>query len=211
MTQMVNWLLMPMTLVFTRGLRQTGCQTQERWGVIFILPLSFRPKGGEVTGTCGARLPAQPTPSSARHTHRAADAGDVIVVKRRPAGVRVAIGGAPHVGVSGQNTPVHEAEREEAGYNPPVDDRASGSTDGCLGSVRGCGWRNVRTRAGPGVLQPSRRTLTCRTGRHLYLGLQHRLGTSLPGTWKAALHTPGVPQITRRSAVYSRGSACFCP
>lgn len=151
LTQMVNWLLMPMTLVFTRGLRQTGCQTQERWGVIFILPLSFRPKGGEVTGTCGARLPAQPTPSSARHTHRAADAGDVIVVKRRPAGVRVAVGGAPHVGVSGQNTPVHEAEREEAGYSPPVDDRASGSTDGCLGSVRGCGWRNVRTRGSTAI------------------------------------------------------------
>lgn len=112
-------------------------------------------KEGKSQGPAGARLPAQPTPSSARHTHRAADAGHVIVVKRRPAGVRVAVGGAPHVGVSGQNTPVHEAEREEAGYDPAEDDRASRGADGCLGSVRGCGWRNVRTRAGPGVLQPS--------------------------------------------------------
>lgn len=168
-------------------------------------------KEGKSQGPTGAPLPAQLTPSSAHHTHRTADAGDVIIVKRRPAGVRVAIGGAPHIGVSGQNTPVHKAEREEAGYDPAVDDRASGGADGCLGSVCGCGWRNIRTRAGPGVLQPSGRTLTCRTGRHPCLGLQHRPGTSLPGPRKAALHTPGVPQITRRSAVYSRGSACFCP
>lgn len=148
----------------------------------------------------GARLPAQPTPSSARHTHRAADAGDIIIVKGRPAGVRIAIGGASHVGVSGQNTPVHEAEREEAGYDLRWITAPSGSTDRCLGSAQGCGWRNVETRAGSGVLQPSGRTLTCRTGRHLLLGLQHRPGTILPGTRRAGPHTPGVPQTTRRSA-----------
>lgn len=133
-------------------------------------------KEGKSQGPTGACLPAQPTPSSARHTHRAADAGDIIIVKGRPAGVRIAVGGAPHIGVSGQNTPVHEAEREEAGYHLRWITEPSGSADGCLGPARGCGWRNIRTWAGSGVPQPSGRTLTCRRGRHLLLGLQHRPG-----------------------------------
>lgn len=138
-------------------------------------------KEGKSQGPTGACLPAQPTSSSARHTHRAADAGDIIIVKGRPAGVRIAVGGAPHVGVSGQNTPVHEAEREEAGYHLRWITEPSGSADGCLGPAWGCGWRNVRTRAGSGVPQPSGRTLTCRRGRHLLLGLQHRPGRSCRG------------------------------
>lgn len=54
------------------------------------------------------------------HTHRAVDAGDVVVVQRRAAGVGVAIGGAPEVRVGRDDTPIHEAERQ---VNPPVHHR----------------------------------------------------------------------------------------
>ena len=67
------------------------------------------------------RLPAQLTSLCTRRTHRAADAGNVVVVQRRPAGVCVAVGSAPYIRVSGQNAPVHETEREETSYNPPID------------------------------------------------------------------------------------------
>lgn len=49
-------------------------------------------------------------------THRAIDAGDVIVMQRCPTGVGVAIGGAPQIRVGRYDAPVHEAERQDMSY-----------------------------------------------------------------------------------------------
>ena len=49
-------------------IKADGVSSTREVGVVFILPLSFRPNGGEATGTRGRRLPAQPTPACPPHS-----------------------------------------------------------------------------------------------------------------------------------------------
>lgn len=74
---------------------------------------SLTPGRRQGCGACRVVRHRAPGP----HTHRAVDAGDVVVVQRRAAGVGVAVGGAPEVRVGGDDAPVHEAERQ---VDPPV-------------------------------------------------------------------------------------------
>ena len=186
-------------------IKANGCQTRERW-VWFSSCLSRLGRTeGKPQGPVGAAS-QHSRPPPAHHTHRTTGAGNIVIVQGRPAGVRIAVGGAPHVGVSGQNTPIQEAEREEAGYDLRWITEPSGSADGCSGSARGCGWRNVGPRAGSGVLQPSGRTLTCRTcswDRSTERGRSCRDSEGGPAHAWCATNNPAF-------SIYSRGSACCC-
>ena len=79
----------------------------------------------------------------------------------------------------------------------------SGGSPSLLGAPTGA--RALPRAAGGEMSGPGR--IGCSTAiradphlQDLLLGPQHRAGTILPGTRRAAPHTPGVPQTTRRSA-----------
>lgn len=129
LTGMTNCLLAPDYLRVQMRIKMNRVSKRSEMGWSFHLASERkkafsrldRKQGCKSQRSADPRLPARLTSLCTRRTHRAADAGDVVVVQRRPAGVCVAVGGAPYIRVSGQNTPVHETEREETSYNPPMD------------------------------------------------------------------------------------------